>query len=205
MHIVVIGNDAAYAECKTKLGENHQYQQVNKLSSTDAAEVVFDFSDEHGAEKLAIYKESNSPIFLNTVFTTLSAVMGMTKFKSPVFGFCGLPTFFNRSLLEVTVSNPTDKEKLSELAKELPIEFTVVKDQVGMVTPRVIAMIINEAYEARQQGVASREDIDLSMKLGTNYPFGPFEWGGKIGLDNVKKLLGSIEKTFLEQKYHPNF
>src|ERR1700710_2457559 len=47
---------------------------------------------------------------------------------------------------------------------------------------RVVAMIINEAYYALDAGVSSKESIDLAMKLGTGYPYGPFEWADRIGL-----------------------
>jgi 3-hydroxybutyryl-CoA dehydrogenase len=106
--------------------------------------------------------------------------------------------------LEVTLIDSSDQEILSKICVELKTEFNVVKDQVGMVTPRIIAMIINEAYEALQQGVASRKDIDLSMKLGTHYPFGPFEWADKIGLENLRKLLKDLEKSTGDSRYRSN-
>ena len=42
-------------------------------------------------------------------------------------------------------------------------------------------MIINEAFLALQEGVSTKEEINTAMKLGTNYPLGPFEWVEKIG------------------------
>jgi len=50
-------------------------------------------------------------------------------------------------------------------------------------------MIINEAYYALGEEVSSKAEIDTAMKLGTNYPLGPFEWGAKIGLHNIYRLL----------------
>jgi 3-hydroxybutyryl-CoA dehydrogenase len=55
--------------------------------------------------------------------------------------------------------------------KKLDWKYIQVEDRVGMVTPRVIFMIINEACCTLQEGTASMKDIDTSMKLGTNYPF----------------------------------
>ena len=209
MHIVVIGNDAAFAECRAKFGEDHQYQHDNVFSikhgQVDQGMVIFDFNADWTKEKLTIYDTVQPvPVFINTVFTTLSEILLMRNLPSTVFGFCGLPSFFNRSVLEITVANPTGAEILTKVSGTLNTEFKIVKDQVGMVTPRVIAMIINEAYEALQQGVASREDIDLSMKLGTNYPYGPFEWGDRIGLENVRKLLKALEKATGDNRYHSN-
>jgi 3-hydroxybutyryl-CoA dehydrogenase len=67
-------------------------------------------------------------------------------------------------------------------------------DEPGMVSPRVIAMIVNEAWFALEEGVSSREDIDVAMKLGTNYPFGPFTWGEKIGVKKIVSLLTTLHQ-----------
>jgi 3-hydroxybutyryl-CoA dehydrogenase len=64
-----------------------------------------------------------------------------------------------------------------------------------MLSARVIAMIINEAYFALGEGVSSKQEIDIAMKLGTNYPYGPFEWSERIGLKNIYKLLQKLNST----------
>jgi 3-hydroxyacyl-CoA dehydrogenase len=56
-------------------------------------------------------------------------------------------------------------------------------------------MIINEAYFALGEDVSSKDEIDLAMKLGTNYPYGPFEWCKKIGLKKVYSLLEKLSDT----------
>ena len=56
-------------------------------------------------------------------------------------------------------------------------------------------MIINEAYFARDENVSSEADIDTAMKLGTNYPYGPFEWCKKIGVERVFNLLEKLAET----------
>ena len=62
-------------------------------------------------------------------------------------------------------------------------------------------MIINEAWFAYADGVSTQQDIDLAMKLGTNYPYGPFEWGNKIGLNNIINLLLSMSEE--NSRYAP--
>jgi 3-hydroxybutyryl-CoA dehydrogenase len=69
-----------------------------------------------------------------------------------------------------------------------------VPDVPGFITARVIAMIVNEAWFALEEGISTKEDIDIAMRLGTNYPYGPFEWGNQIGLENVYALLGKLSK-----------
>ncbi len=72
--------------------------------------------------------------------------------------------------------------------------YKAVPDVPGMITPRVIAMIVNEAYFALGDEVSTKEEIDTAMKLETNYPYGPFEWAKKIGLQRVHHLLLQMEK-----------
>jgi 3-hydroxybutyryl-CoA dehydrogenase len=76
-----------------------------------------------------------------------------------------------------------------------------VPDIPGFVTARVISAIINEAYFALEEKVSSREEIDIAMKTGTNYPYGPFEWADKIGLKNVYALLDVLSRD--EAGYTP--
>ena len=60
---------------------------------------------------------------------------------------------------------------------------------------RVISCIVNEAFLALQEGVATAEDIDRAMKLGANYPKGPFEWADEIGAGAIIDTLDSLRTT----------
>jgi 3-hydroxybutyryl-CoA dehydrogenase len=106
-----------------------------------------------------------------------------------------------RTLLEVSLLHPETLPLLENLCKQLNTEYILVEDRVGMVTPRVISMIINEAYYTVQEGTATREDIDLAMKLGTNYPYGPFEWCEKIGVRNIYELLEAVYNDTKDERY----
>ena len=74
-------------------------------------------------------------------------------------------------------------------------QIITVKDEPGLIAARTIAMLINEAYFALGEDVSTKEEIDLAMKLGTNYPYGPFEWSKKIGLKRIYMLLEKLGKT----------
>lgn len=67
--------------------------------------------------------------------------------------------------------------------------------------PRTIAMIINEAFFAIEENLASSEAIDLAMKNGVNYPLGPVEWGKKIGLQHVVELLTELHEVTEDPRY----
>ncbi len=78
-----------------------------------------------------------------------------------------------------------------------------VADRVGMVTPRILVMIINEAYYTVQEGTASKEAINTAMRLGTNYPGGPFEWVAAIGVKEVYGLLVRLWEDTRDPRYRP--
>jgi 3-hydroxybutyryl-CoA dehydrogenase len=62
-------------------------------------------------------------------------------------------------------------------------------------------MIINEAYYTVQEETATRDDIDRAMKLGTNYPFGPFEWCQRIGINHVYEVLEAVYEDTRDERY----
>ncbi|WP_234996911.1 3-hydroxyacyl-CoA dehydrogenase family protein [Hymenobacter roseosalivarius] len=107
----------------------------------------------------------------------------------------------NRPLLEVSSPNPENAPQLAETCAALGTDYRVVQDRVGLVTPRVICMIINEACYTLQEGTASIQDIDKSMKLGTRYPRGPFEWANLIGVSRVYEVLKALWEDTHEERY----
>jgi 3-hydroxybutyryl-CoA dehydrogenase len=78
-------------------------------------------------------------------------------------------------------------------------EKTVEENEIGLsedVSLRVISCIVNEAFLALSEGVATAEDIDRAMKLGANYPKGPFEWVEEIGARSVVETLDSLREAY---------
>ena len=86
-------------------------------------------------------------------------------------------------------STPEVQAAWQDLGKALGMEFVFCPDHGGMVTPRVLACMMNEAYRTLDEGVAVAEDIDLGMRYGTNYPRGPLEWSRMIGTKRLVKAL----------------
>lgn len=68
---------------------------------------------------------------------------------------------------------------------------------------RILAAILNEAALALDEDVATREDIDTAMKLGTNYPKGPLAWSEEIGPRTVRGLLAELNSTVAPARYQP--
>jgi 3-hydroxybutyryl-CoA dehydrogenase len=79
-----------------------------------------------------------------------------------------------------------------------PIE---VEDVPGLIVGRTIAMLINEAADAVHQGVCEAGDADTAMKLGTNYPAGPFEWLSRFGAVATVKMLENLFQAYKSERY----
>jgi hypothetical protein len=76
-----------------------------------------------------------------------------------------------------------------------------VPDRIGFIGARVLISILNEAFLLLGEGSASQTDIDQAMRLGTNYPYGPFEWAAKIGHEEACFLLTRLAEE--DPRYRP--
>ncbi len=203
MQILVIGAESLFNELRKKMGNEHHLTHLNTidhLSDDNKFDAVFDFTPEESIDNISdlLNQVESSVYFLHTVKSSLHEIQFMLgELPETVVGFNGLPGFVDRDMWEVTSMH----SELPSVIGELPGEYLRVDDRVGMVTPRVICMIINEAYYTVQEGTASREDIDLGMKLGTGYPFGPFEWVERIGVQNVYELLEAMYDDTRDERY----
>lgn len=111
-------------------------------------------------------------------------------------------TFLKRPVIEAAALNSILKPKAEELFSNLGRKTEWVPDITGFITPRVVASIINEAFFALEEKVSTEEEIDTAMKTGTNYPYGPFEWSKKIGLQHIYSLLTALSKE--QNRYRPS-
>lgn len=208
MNILVIGNEDHLNETKAKFGKIHSYQLAGGHQAAEkffsGSDVIFDFVIDKFPDQMEVYRDHPKVVaFLNTPKTSLINLLAAFpgKIQCTLFGFNGLPTFLNREILEVTMLNQTTADTLRVYCEKLQTNYLAVDDRVGMVTPRVIFMIINEAYFTLEEGTASKEDIDVGMKLGTNYPYGPFEWCERIGIDHVYELLDAVYMDTRDERY----
>lgn len=193
MQILLIG-DAARRE------ELHHSRNFGEHTLTDADtfaaghDLVIDLSLDEHPERLDIYKA-------NTGVPVLACMVKATFDVPHIFGCNWLPGFMGMKKLEIALPASADRTRLDAIMQQLEWPYEVVQAAPGLVTPRVVCMIINEAYFTAEEGTATREDIDTSMKLGTNYPFGPFEWSRKIGVRNVYDVLQAVHAHTGNERY----
>ena len=117
--------------------------------------------------------------------------------------FCGWPGFAARACWEMAVRQDSDTGWLAEVMEALGKTWKLVKDEPGLVAPRILATIINEACYTLDAGVSTAEEIDMAMQLGTNYPKGPFAWGREIGFEKIAVLLDALAAENDKYKPHP--
>ena len=198
MKIVVITKDVLKEELLAQGMSDYVQvewqQEINPAGDADGyIDLLFDGTEER-VEKLKKLQPA-SAIIVNAVNTTL---------KELPTGFIRINawnSFLQRSLVEAAAHDIN--KKLAEnifLCFNKKVEW--VPDVPGFITGRVISMIINEAFFSLDEKVSTKEEIDTAMKLGTNYPYGPFEWAAKIGLENVYGLLIMLAQT--NSRYTPS-
>jgi 3-hydroxybutyryl-CoA dehydrogenase len=73
--------------------------------------------------------------------------------------------------------------------------------QFDFVHERILAMLINEAFDAMHFGIAQEADLDLSMTKGVNYPKGLIAWGREIGLDTIRHRMNDLYARYQEDRY----
>jgi 3-hydroxybutyryl-CoA dehydrogenase len=105
------------------------------------------------------------------------------------------PSHLQRSMVEAGLLGRKSGRGFYDYGAEKQEEVGEVAEHVAL---RVICCIVNEAYLALSEGVASAEDIDKAMKLGANYPRGPFEWAEEIGVQSILRMLDSLRDAYGE-------
>lgn len=165
------------------LAENEEFHNI-----TDA---LFDltFNDANiNANKFS----TNSIVFANAVNVTCKEIN-----KKNYVRINAWPGFLNRPIIEVACIDEQYKQQAKKILTALNWKFVFTPDDYGFIAARIIAMIVNEAYYALEENISTKEQIDVAMKLGTNYPYGPFEWSEKIGIEKIYMLL---EKLFAKNR-----
>ena len=144
------------------------------------------------------------PIISSSVTVTIAEQSSWIRHSQQLTGIGALPTLLEGSLIEFAPSPTTNENTIARakgFAAMLGKEAAIVRDSIGLVMPRILCMLANEAYFAMMEGVASGDDIDTAMKLGTNYPHGPVEWTGKIGIKQIHAVLSALHGHFGEDRY----
>ncbi|MDQ3556658.1 MAG: 3-hydroxybutyryl-CoA dehydrogenase [Gemmatimonadota bacterium] len=147
---------------------------------------------------------ANTIFASNTSSLTIADMAAATRRPERMVGL----HFFNpvpvMKLVEVVRTIATDPgvfDTAFEFARSLGKEPIVCKDNSGFVVNLLLVPYMMDAIRAVEQGVASIEDIDRGMRLGTGYPMGPFTLSDFVGLDTLDKIGGIMYDEYREKRY----
>lgn len=203
MKLVVLSTEALQKELLAQgIRDGVQLEWMSEIKVMEGADGYIDLMFINAEERIDKLKQlpagpggQTATVIINAVDITLTALpAGFIRFN-------GWSSFLKNPLVEASGA-AKDKEKAENIFSCFNKKIEWVPDVPGFITPRVICMIINEAYFTLEEKVSTKEEIDTAMKLGTNYPYGPFEWSAIIGLKNVFHLLTTLAQS--NSRYTPS-
>lgn len=208
MNILVLGSDQTFELVKQKAGDKAQVLSwEGSAAEFEVWSVPLLVIDYFGTELPMLDLYSSLPAGSLVLLPVTDYALFELKQTSPdvhvaIAGFNHWSDQIANQVIELSAFGDQDRTTIEQWMNALDWDHEILQDQIGLVTQRVIAMVINEAFITLQEGTASAQDIDKSMKLGVNYPYGPFEWGQKIGYDNVLNLLDSLRSKTGDPRYN---
>lgn len=216
MKIAVLGTGKKLDSWKEKHLNNSSITYVQDTQSCGEYDVFVDLNFDESPKRITDYANFvNTYFLLSANLVSIDQAIFDAQIPHPpknISGICAFPHLIERNTLEICLPNYIRKqsdhdvqkiiEKTEIIRQFLGYEKTQwVQARVGLVTARVLCMIINEAYYTVQEGTANKTDIDTAMKLGTNYPKGPFEFVQLFGIDLVYKQIEALFEDTKEERY----
>jgi 3-hydroxybutyryl-CoA dehydrogenase len=190
--------------------ENLSYT-TELVSVVEEADLVIEAVPEKVEIKKAVFEQVDAHAKEGCLFATNTSTMSPTEIGS----FTKRPDqviamhFFNpvhkMPLVEIVrglETSDSTAEAIRQVSEKMGKETVVVNEFPGFVTSRISALVGNEAFYMLQEGVGTPEEIDKAIKLGLNYPMGPFELVDLVGLDARLNNLKYLQEK-LGDKYRP--
>lgn len=190
------------------------YERIKPTTTWEkkAFDIMIEAVPENKEIKKAVFQQmekcsdERTILATNTSSIAISEIASYVERKERIIGmhFFNPPTVMK--LVEIIRSPRTSEDVVTESKSfvekigKVPIE---VKEAPGFVVNRLLVPMINEAIFLVNEGVASVEDIDQSMKLGANHPIGPLALADLIGLDVCLHVMEVLYEEFSDSKYRP--
>lgn len=185
---------------------------TTNLEDVGGVDICIEAAPENEDIKMELFKKldeivkEGSILASNTSSISITKLSAQTKRPDKVIGMHFMNPVPVMKFVEVIRGLATSEETYKtviELAKAVGKDPALAKDYPGFIVNRVLIPMINEAIYAYYEGIASIEDIDKGMKLGTNQPMGPFILADFIGLDTVLAIQNVLYDGFKDSKYRP--
>lgn len=217
--LALIDKNLSRAVEKEKITEEEKQNTLALLAGSEriedmsSVELVVEAIIENFDIKKQLFEKLDSICDKNTIFASNTSSISITK----------LAACTNRAdqFIGMHFMNPVPVMKLVEIIRGLQTSdhcyqtalkvtetigktaVTAKADYSGFIVNRILVPMINEAFFALMEGLASAEEIDIAMKLGTNQPMGPLELADFVGLDTLLSICKILHSELGEDKYRP--
>lgn len=185
---------------------------VGQYSDLQDCDLVIEAVSENPALKKKIFQEIEKTAKPSMLFATNTSSISITELAAATgrpSQFAGMH-FMNpvpvMELVEGIKGIQTSNETftaIKQVAIQMGKKFIEVRDMPGFAVNRILMPMINEAVYALYEGIASVEDLDAAMKLGTNQPMGPLTLADFIGLDTCLAIMEVLHDGLGDSKYRP--
>ncbi len=183
--------------------------QLNELAN---AQFVIEAIHENENLKKEIFTQLDKLLPSHVIFASNTSSLPITRLASATqrtAQFIGMH-FMNpvpiMNLVEIIRGHATSDETYQitkTLAEKMQKVTVCAQDYPGFIINRILMPMINEAFYTLMEGIASAEDIDSGMKLGTNQPMGPLTLADFIGLDTCYAIMKVLHDGLGDSKYRP--
>lgn len=183
-----------------------------QMSDLKDCDIVIEAATERRELKFEIFRNLDSVVKAgailasNTSSISITEIAAQTKRPELVAGMHFMNPVPVMKLVEGIKGLETSSQTFDTvraLAEKMGKTFVAAQDYPGFAVNRILMPMINEAFYALYEGVATAKDIDVAMKLGTNQPMGPLELADFIGLDTCLAIMDVLHTGLSDTKYRP--
>eukprot|EP01122_Echinamoeba_exundans_P009636 TRINITY_DN3452_c0_g1_i1.p1 TRINITY_DN3452_c0_g1~~TRINITY_DN3452_c0_g1_i1.p1 ORF type:complete len:318 (+),score=86.36 TRINITY_DN3452_c0_g1_i1:60-1013(+) len=185
---------------------------TSNLSDLSRADFIIEAATERVQLKETIFRDLSSVVPQDVILATNTSSISITRIASVtnrpdrVIGMHFMNPVPVMKLVEIIQGLATSKATLDitlNLATEMDKTTATAQDRPGFIANRLLMPYINESVYALMEGLGTREDIDKTMKLGTNMPMGPLTLADFIGLDTCLAIMRILHEELGDSKYRP--
>jgi 3-hydroxybutyryl-CoA dehydrogenase len=185
---------------------------TTKLADLSASQLVIEAASENRDIKFKLFKDLDALlaptalIATNTSSISVTQIATQTKRPDKIAGMHFMNPVPLMTLVEGIRGMATSDETFSSIraiAESMGKVFIEAKDSPGFAVNRVLMPMINEAFVALQEGLATPKDLDQAMKLGCAFPMGPLELADFVGLDVCLSVMEVLHRDLGDSKYRP--
>ncbi len=188
-------------------------QYIDTLPDSISASIVIEAVIENMDVKQDLFRQISSKVSEDCILATNTSSLSITKIASVVnnpsrvIGMHFMNPVPLMSLVEIIrglqTSDATYETVVSLTRQMSKVPITAEKDFPGFIVNRILMPMINEAFFVLMEGIATPQDIDEAMKLGTNQPMGPLALADFVGIDTCLFICETFQAELGDDKYRP--